>query len=629
MFEIIISFFLGLSIGVLSAWLLLKNRFKTKRERSLPESGNSVFASNASDDQQTLGYETNLAWKTEQSVFNQVTGQATPQAAPQIIEVGHPPLSEVQLELQRLNAKLTEREKVFYPDENALLQAEQDKLASAAAARLAPADTITRLAPTSHETHNTQANEFEIAALVSSMQESVTPVLTAVPEHFDPSELEAVAIASAEFDGIDFENEEQEERDRQTAAAALAAAQAERAAEQEAELRAEQQAKIIAEQQAEAAAVEAQAALAILAAQHEAQREAQQIAQHQAQLAADLAEKLEQERATLVARLEAEQAAHLEAQRVAEENAKIAAEALLALETARQEAQQAAAEVERVEQERIHHETQRREQQASEQAAQLQATLDAQLKAEQAAQLEAQRLADENARIVAETKRAAEQAEQLEAQRVQTQLAAEANAAALIEQERLEQAALIQAQAQEKEKAAQEELERLEQQRAAAQKLTEQTAAAQAAPAPSAPPTPLVPEPALSASQPGAMKSPENTMIMVADDSKVVRIKISRALTKHNYQITLAENGIEAASKIAEARPDVLITDVEMPGMDGFGLTQQLRSNPATMHLPIIMISGASHELADKAKQAGIDVLLGKPYSDDELIGHIHRLLQR
>ncbi|MCX7219403.1 MAG: response regulator, partial [Burkholderiales bacterium] len=102
-----------------------------------------------------------------------------------------------------------------------------------------------------------------------------------------------------------------------------------------------------------------------------------------------------------------------------------------------------------------------------------------------------------------------------------------------------------------------------------------------------------------------------------------------RALTKNHYQITLAENGIEAASKIAEARPDVLITDVEMPGMDGFGLTQQLRSNPETMHLPIIMISGASHELADKAKQAGIDVLLGKPYSDDELIGHIQRLLQR
>jgi CheY-like chemotaxis protein len=125
------------------------------------------------------------------------------------------------------------------------------------------------------------------------------------------------------------------------------------------------------------------------------------------------------------------------------------------------------------------------------------------------------------------------------------------------------------------------------------------------------------------------LKSPENTMIMVADDSKVVRIKISRALTKNNYQITLAENGIEAASKIAEAQPDVLITDVEMPGMDGFGLTQQLRSNPATMHLPIIMISGASHELADKAKQAGIDVLLGKPYSDDELIAHIQRLLQR
>ncbi|MCX7221226.1 MAG: hypothetical protein NTY70_20545, partial [Burkholderiales bacterium] len=152
MFEMIISFFLGLSIGALSAWLLLKNKSKTKRERSKPESGNSVLASTLSDDQQTLGYETNLAWKTEQSVFSQVTGQAVPQAAPHIIEVGHPPLSEVQLELQRLNAKLNAREAVFYPDENALLQAEQDKLTGAPATPLAPPITITSLAPIGHET---------------------------------------------------------------------------------------------------------------------------------------------------------------------------------------------------------------------------------------------------------------------------------------------------------------------------------------------------------------------------------------------------------------------------------------------------------------------------------------------
>ncbi|AZP11024.1 response regulator [Undibacterium parvum] len=633
MFEMIISFFLGLSIGALSAWLLLKNKSKTKRERSKPESGNSVLASTLSDDQQTLGYETNLAWKTEQSVFSQVTGQAVPQAAPHIIEVGHPPLSEVQLELQRLNAKLNAREAVFYPDENALLQAEQDKLAGAPATPLAPPITITSLAPIGHETHNTQANEFEIAALVSSMQDDAPAALAA----FDPSELEAVALASAEFDGVDFENEEQQEQDKlnTAAAAAQAAAEVELAAAQEAARVAEHEAEIVALQQAEAAR------LAALAAQREAQ--------YQAQLAAELAEKLEQERAALAAQLEAEHAAHLQAQRIAEENAKVAAAALLALESARQtaelEAAQAAAEVERLEQERLQHEAQLQELQAAEQAAQLQASLDAELAelaelAQQAARLEAQRLSEENARIAneAEAQRAAEQAEQQEAQRVQNQLAAEAAAKAAEQLEREQLARAVAQQAQEiqqaqqaREQAALDELARLENQRAQAQKLAEQAATTPLAPVAAAPTETVAPETSVgpTQSEPATLKSPENTMIMVADDSKVVRIKISRALTKNNYQITLAENGIEAASKIAEARPDVLITDVEMPGMDGFGLTQQLRSNPATMHLPIIMISGASHELADKAKQAGIDVLLGKPYSDDELIGHIQRLLQR
>jgi CheY-like chemotaxis protein len=115
-------------------------------------------------------------------------------------------------------------------------------------------------------------------------------------------------------------------------------------------------------------------------------------------------------------------------------------------------------------------------------------------------------------------------------------------------------------------------------------------------------------------------------LIMIADDSKVVRVKTSRVLTKNLYQVTLAEDGNEAASQLDFIMPDLLITDVEMPGMDGFELTHHLRSNPATANLPIIMISGGSDELVEKAKLAGIDVLLGKPYSDEDLLSHIRRL---
>ena len=113
---------------------------------------------------------------------------------------------------------------------------------------------------------------------------------------------------------------------------------------------------------------------------------------------------------------------------------------------------------------------------------------------------------------------------------------------------------------------------------------------------------------------------------MVADDSKVVRVKTSRLLAAHHYRISLAENG-EAALRLIEAEPpQLLITDVEMPGIDGFELTRRVRSNPHTAHIPIILITAADDRLRAAAAEAGVSVLLGKPYAEDELMAQIARL---
>jgi CheY-like chemotaxis protein len=114
---------------------------------------------------------------------------------------------------------------------------------------------------------------------------------------------------------------------------------------------------------------------------------------------------------------------------------------------------------------------------------------------------------------------------------------------------------------------------------------------------------------------------------MIADDSKVVRIKTGRLLAKFLYQVTTAEDGLDAVKQIEASMPDVLITDVEMPGMDGMELTRQLRANDRTAKLPIIMITAHNDTLGDSAREAGVDVLLGKPYSDEELIAHIQRMM--
>ena len=92
-------------------------------------------------------------------------------------------------------------------------------------------------------------------------------------------------------------------------------------------------------------------------------------------------------------------------------------------------------------------------------------------------------------------------------------------------------------------------------------------------------------------------KAPEQTVVMVADDSKVVRVKTSRLLNAYRYQVLLAEDGLDAARQIEQSIPDLLVTDVDMPGLGGLELVRQLRSDPRTASLPIIMVSAKDTEV--------------------------------
>jgi CheY-like chemotaxis protein len=122
-------------------------------------------------------------------------------------------------------------------------------------------------------------------------------------------------------------------------------------------------------------------------------------------------------------------------------------------------------------------------------------------------------------------------------------------------------------------------------------------------------------------------KAPEQTLVMVADDSKIVRVKTGRLLAQHRYRVAFATDGLDAAQQIEAEMPDVVITDVDMPGMDGFELTRHVRQNPLTAHIPVIMITAADDKHRADADRAGVSVLLGKPYPEDELIARIRRAM--
>jgi CheY-like chemotaxis protein len=134
---------------------------------------------------------------------------------------------------------------------------------------------------------------------------------------------------------------------------------------------------------------------------------------------------------------------------------------------------------------------------------------------------------------------------------------------------------------------------------------------------------------AASAARRTTPKRPEDTLVMVADDSKIVRVKTGRLLAQHHYQVAFANDGAEALQLFEARVPDVLITDVDMPGMDGFELTRHVRGRADTMALPIIMITAADDRHQADAQAAGVSVLLGKPYADDVLLAHIAAAMQQ
>ena len=132
---------------------------------------------------------------------------------------------------------------------------------------------------------------------------------------------------------------------------------------------------------------------------------------------------------------------------------------------------------------------------------------------------------------------------------------------------------------------------------------------------------PPIPEPETAAPPLAAM--PPQPTVMIVEPSKVVRIKTSRLLENHGYRVVLAVDGFDAVQQIDEAIPHALIIGVEITGLDGFQLTTHLRGDARTAQLPIVMISGDDDRLRDQAGQAGISLLLGKPYSEAQLLAYL------
>jgi chemosensory pili system protein ChpA (sensor histidine kinase/response regulator) len=110
-------------------------------------------------------------------------------------------------------------------------------------------------------------------------------------------------------------------------------------------------------------------------------------------------------------------------------------------------------------------------------------------------------------------------------------------------------------------------------------------------------------------------------IVMVVDDSLTVRRVTQRLLAREGYQVVLAKDGVDALEQLQSVTPAVMLVDIEMPRMDGFDLTRNVRDDERTRHIPIIMITSrtaAKHR--NYAMEIGVNEYLGKPYQEDLLL---------
>ncbi|MDP3743913.1 MAG: Hpt domain-containing protein [Methylotenera sp.] len=117
-------------------------------------------------------------------------------------------------------------------------------------------------------------------------------------------------------------------------------------------------------------------------------------------------------------------------------------------------------------------------------------------------------------------------------------------------------------------------------------------------------------------------------MALVVDDSLTMRKVLSRVLEREDFEVVTANDGMDAIQKLQEISPDIILTDIEMPRMDGFEFSRYVRDNQATSKTPLIIISSRTAEKHRKvASELGVNAFLGKPVQDDELIAQVNALL--
>jgi two-component system cell cycle response regulator DivK len=118
-------------------------------------------------------------------------------------------------------------------------------------------------------------------------------------------------------------------------------------------------------------------------------------------------------------------------------------------------------------------------------------------------------------------------------------------------------------------------------------------------------------------------------LILVVDDYQDAREMYAEYLQFSGFRVAEARNGNEAVDQAFALKPDLILMDLSLPGMDGWEATRRLKADESTRHIPIVALTG--HALAgasDGAKKAGCDSFVTKPCLPDDLVVEVRRMLK-
>lgn len=117
--------------------------------------------------------------------------------------------------------------------------------------------------------------------------------------------------------------------------------------------------------------------------------------------------------------------------------------------------------------------------------------------------------------------------------------------------------------------------------------------------------------------------------ILIVEDDRDTRQFYSDAFARSGFLIDQAHNGHQALEKAQKSLPDLIVTDIAVPGLDGIELCRRLRADPRTRGIPLLAITGyGDRQYLDRAKLAGANHVMTKPCDGERLVSEACRLLQ-